>query len=766
MAIALFEFLDDRSNDFPIQIFATDAKGSCIETARKGIYVKGAAFNVSEERLRRFFVKVGDGYQIIKSIRDVCVFAKQNALTDPPYSKMDLISCRNLLIYLDPISQKRLLPTFHYALKPSGFLVLGKSESIGPHIDLFEPIDKKLKIYSRKLVDSKNNLAFTLNPANQEKFPARPKLKLNETKDQDILKEADRAILMKHEYAGVVINENMEIIQFRGDTSPFLNNSPGIPTANLFKMAREGLGAELHHAITKVKKNGVAVQKEGIRLNHQSKLKEVSLEVISLKAPLGSSYYLILFSILPPKSELLRKPKPQGKESEKKLSPSELRNQELNAELAATKAYLSALIEEREAMNLDLQTMNEEYQSSNEEFQSMNEELQSTNEELETAKEELQATNEEITTVNDELQNRISQLTILNDDLGNLLTSIQLPVIMVGKDLHIRHFTRAAGKVLRLIPADIGRPLTDLKLGINFPDLEASVLEVMSTASIKEQEVQDDTGRWYFVQIRTYKTSDDKIDGAIILMSDIDDLKKSNKLLEIHQVELEMSNQELEQFAYVASHDLQEPLRVISMYLDLLRKRYVDKLDPDADGFIGIAKESAERSEKMIQELLAYARIGTKGMSPKLTNFESILKRVLSNLELVVLESGADITHDPLPELMADRSQMLQLFQNILSNAIKYCGEEPLKIHISAKEEEKEWLFSIKDNGIGIDQESKDKIFSLFHRLNIKTDQPGSGIGLAVCKKIIERHGGKIWVESQPDHGSTFFFTLPVSLPV
>lgn len=644
MAIALMEFLGDKANDFPIQIFATDAKETCIATARKGIYKKGPAFNLSEERLRRFFLKVGDGYQILKSIRDVCVFAKQNALTDPPYSKMDLVSCRNLLIYLDAAGQGKLLQTFHYALKPSRFLALGKSESAGARADLFDSLDKKIKIYSKKTTGVKNTLNFTPSDVTVEKFPVW-KPKASEAPGQDIFKVADRAILAKYEQAGVIVNENMEILQFRGDTSPFLNNSPGTPSTELFKMVREGLGADLHIAVAKAKKEGQAVQKKGSRIKYQDKLKEVFFEVIPLMVVAGTPCFLILFSMLPPGPGFAGEPAASKGKKVKKTggNAQALRNRELEEELAAMKTYLRAIIEDREAVNLKLQAINEDSQATSEEFQSMNEELQSANEELETAQEELQATNEEITTVNDELQNRISQLTVLNDDLSNLLASIHLPVIMVGKDLHVRRFTRAAGKVFHLIPADIGRPLTDLKLRINLPDFEAIISEVISTASAKEQEVQDDSGKWYFVQMRPYKTSDNKIDGAIIMVADIDGLKKNQELLEIQQAKLEMSNQELEQFAYVASHDLQEPLRMISMYLDLLRKRYKDKLDKDAEEFMGFAKESAERSEKMVRDLLEYARIGSKAKSPKLTNFETILKRTLSNLEIAVLESGAGI---------------------------------------------------------------------------------------------------------------------------
>lgn len=448
IAIALFEFLGDRSNDFPIQIFATDANDFCIETARQGTYKQGLKFNVSSERLRRFFVKTDEGYQIIKSIRDICIFAKQNVLSDPPYSKMDFISCRNLLIYFDPILQKKVLPTFHYALKADGFLLLGKSESVISLSNLFHLNDKKSKIYSKKITDSKNNLNFDPAHSPSGQFPYQ-RLKTTQLKSPDIFKEADRAILMKYEHAGVVINESMEILQFRGDTSPFLNNSPGTPSINLFKMAREGLGIELHGLVEKVRSEKYTSQKKITQIKYREKLREVSIEIEPLRFPSNEHYFLVLFFMKSIKTEaidVIAETDPHVK-----LSPEELRNKELREELASTKVYLNSIIEDREAINRELQSSNEESQSSNEEFQSMNEELQSTNEELETAKEELQATNEEIMTVNDELHFRFSEVDNLNNDLQNLLTSINLSVIMVDTQLRIRRYTRSAEKNFHLM---------------------------------------------------------------------------------------------------------------------------------------------------------------------------------------------------------------------------------------------------------------------------------------------------------------------------
>ncbi|MDO9537277.1 MAG: ATP-binding protein, partial [Thermoplasmata archaeon] len=226
-------------------------------------------------------------------------------------------------------------------------------------------------------------------------------------------------------------------------------------------------------------------------------------------------------------------------------------------------------------------------------------------------------------------------------------------------------------------------------------------------------------------------------------------------------VKLERSNAELEQFAYVASHDLQEPLRMISSYLQLLNQRYKDKLDSDADEFIDFAVDGANRMQKMINDLLTYSRVNTKAKPFVPTNCEEVMKWCLNNLQLAIEDSGVVVTNDALPVIMADDSQLTQLFQNLIGNASKFHRDDNPKIHISAKEKEDEWLFSVKDNGIGMRHEDHDRIFKIFSRLHNKTDYPGTGIGLSVCKKIVERHGGRIWVESEPGKGSTFYFTIP-----
>jgi two-component system CheB/CheR fusion protein len=530
IAICLLEFLDTQETVPKIMIFGTDISELAIEKARSGTYIPSLVEQISPERLRRFFVKVEGGYEISKPIRQMCVFAKQNILADPPFSSLDLISCRNVLIYLGTTLQKQVLPMFHYSLKPTGFLLLGTSESTGESSDLFAPVDKKQRIYARKLTATRLNTDYFTTIYLEQKVNGE-KMNSDAGSGFDLLKEADRIVWNKYAPAGVIINSELEIIQFRGDTSPYLSPAPGKPSFNLLNMAGANLRLELRTALMEAKRLDIPVRKANIPLSGKGQLKEVTIEVISLKAPqTKESYFLVLFEEVPSLAspqlvEDKRKVKPtRGKQTATSQELIQLKC-ELTAtqqELAATKEYLQSVIQEQESITQELTTANEEILSSNEE-------LRSTNEELQTAQEEIQATNEELNTTNEELQSRILESTKVNSDLRNLLSSVNIPIVMLGSDLSIRRFTPMAEKIFNLIPTDVGRPFSHIKSNINVPNLEQLIEEVIDTLVIKKQEVQDQEGCWYDLFIRPYKTLENKIDGAVVMLVDIDALKSSSE---------------------------------------------------------------------------------------------------------------------------------------------------------------------------------------------------------------------------------------------
>jgi len=523
IAICLLEFLD--SGQIPtIQIFGTDISEQAIEKARLAIYMPSSVNHISEQRLQRFFVKVENGYQVCKPVRQMCIFAKQNLIADPPFSRLDLISCRNVLIYFKPILQKKVIRLFNYSLKPTGFLLLGTSESMSECLDLFTLVDKQ-RIYSPKLTSTLLNTDLTSNylehKINREK--------INEDAGEclNLYKEADRIIWSKYAPAGVIINNDLEIIQFRGDTSLYLTPAPGKASFKLLNMVQASLLLDLRAAILEAKRLNVAVRKEGIFTNKEQ-FNQLNLEVIPFQVfPEEERYFLVLFekasqAIASPNHnvKIPRRRKQTSQEQEiiqlkQKLAASKY-------ELSATKDYLQSIISDQEAINQELTVANEEILSSNEE-------LQSINEELETAKEEIQATNEEVSLINQELNRGIVELNKVNSDLHNLLGSVNIPIIMLGNDLSIRRFTPIAGKIFNLIKTDVGRSLNHIKPNINVPNLEQLLLKVIDTLEIIQQEVQDKQGYWYDLWIRPYKSVENQIDGAVIVLVDIDARKRSTE---------------------------------------------------------------------------------------------------------------------------------------------------------------------------------------------------------------------------------------------
>lgn len=553
IAMSFVEFAVDQADHVPVQVFATDLSDRGIEKARAGLYSKDIAEDVSPERLRRFFTEADGGYRVSKPIRDMVVFARQNVIADPPFSRLDLISCRNLLIYLEPVLQKRVLPTLHYALRPAGILWLGSSETVGAASDLFTPEDKKHRFYSKKQTSAR--VSFQSAPGAAARDRAGSGQKTNYVSEQiriehDAQKEADQILLARYSPASVLINAEMEILQFRGSTGAYLELPSGKATLNLLKMAREGLMLPLRAAIQKAKKDDAAIRKEGVQVNYDGAPRQVNLEVVPIKGLAANERsFLVLFEPAP-QQNLSQETTPSEAQADRTKRKTEDRQvARLQEELAATREYLQTLIEQQEAAN-------EELQSSSEEIQSSNEELQSINEELETGKEELESSNEELTTLNDELHNRNQELTTLNDDLSNLHVSVNLPILMLGRDLRIRRFTSQAEKVLSLISTDVGRPIGDIKLKINVPDLETLITEVIDTVSVKEREVQDREGRWYSMRVRPYQTLDNKIDGAVIVLVDITERKR-------HQHEL----QHARDYAEAIVRTARDPLLILNVDL-------------------------------------------------------------------------------------------------------------------------------------------------------------------------------------------------------
>jgi two-component system CheB/CheR fusion protein len=518
LAIALLEYLEGRPENVPIKILATDLNDVALDKARAGVYLDNIEIDVSPERLRRFFMRLEGSYQISKGVRELCVFSRHNLASDPPFSRLDLVSCRNVLIYMDAALQRRVLPVLHYALNPDGVLFLGASENVGTFADLFALLDAKHRLFVKKSSAVGLPLEFGSSVLPEGRLPL---LGRGDGAPLwtalDVQKEADRILLARYAPVGVVTDEAMTVLQFRGRTSAYLEPAPGMASLDLFRMLREGLLAEVRAATIQAKSENRSVSREGLRVDEAGQARQVRVEVIPFKvAPAGLRFFLVLFQEVgdadaaPP----LAPPQPPARPS-----ASEQQAAQLQQEIAALREYLQSVIEEQESTN-------EELKSANEEILSSNEELQSTNEELQTAKEEAQSANEELATVNEELRHRNAELARVNDDLVNLLSGVSIPIVMVSRDLRIRRFTPLAEKVFNLIPTDLGRPLSDIKPNLDAVNLAPLITGVIDGLTPHESEVRDTDGRWYTLRIRPYVTLDNKIDGASVVLLDIDSIRR------------------------------------------------------------------------------------------------------------------------------------------------------------------------------------------------------------------------------------------------
>ncbi len=523
LAILLRETLEDLKQEYKLQVFATDIDSNAIEFARSGIYPEGISVDVSPERLRRFFIKQANGYQVTKTVRDTLVFAEQNVIKDPPFSRLDLVSCRNLLIYMEAELQKRLLPLFHYALRKGGYLFLGSSETIGEATDLFSVEDRKWKIFRRKgsVLPQGSGMELTVAPfplvvgeagRTREAIPARA---------QNAREITESMLLDDYAPACVLVSEKGEGLYFQGDTGRYLKPPKGVASWNILGLAREGLRLDLSTALRKVATHKKSIRFENVKVKTNGDTQLINLTVKpASEQPGQGAAMLVVFEDIEPAAE-----------AESGMLPSELsvaadrRVLDLERELRSNREYLQTTIEE-------LETSNEELKSTNEELQSSNEELQSTNEELETSKEELQSVNEELVTVNSEHEVKLDELSKTYNDMANLLASTEIGTIFLDNKLRVQRFTPAATRLVKLIPSDVGRPLSDIATHITDDNLVAEVEQVLDDLSPREREVQTRKGQWYLVRMRPYRTTENIIDGAVITFSDISDQKRVQQQLQ------------------------------------------------------------------------------------------------------------------------------------------------------------------------------------------------------------------------------------------
>ncbi len=549
LAIVLLEFLESMKASADIQIFATDlGDPATLDRARNGVYPESIESEVSGERLRRYFTKEDRTYRIDKRVRDACVFARQNITVDPPFSRVDLVSCRNVLIYMSTAMQDRLLPVFHFALNQPGFLMLGHAETVGPFADLFELVSRRHKIYRRKQSGRRPQLTFmgedwlaglVTRPVGRAGHPP------------DFPSEADRLVLGHYAPPSVLVNADFDVLQFRGRTARFLEAPPGQPTTNVLRLARGGFATELRAALAEAKAARTPVVREHLHVSDAGREIEFTLRVLPITVAQSQDLcLLVLFETLDWPAWSAAVPL-EGDSATGDRDVVWLRQ-----ELASSKHYLQSILDAQEAANQELRAAHEEVLSSNEE-------LQSTNEELETTKEELQSTNEELTTVNEQFENRNRELDALADELSNFIGSADVPMVTVGRNLTVRRVTPAARRAFNVLPSDVGRSIEHIKFALDIDSVGEVVESVLATMQPWERELLDRTGRWWVLRVQPFLTADKRIDGATLVAVDIDSVKRNHELSEARD------------YALAVVQTVREPLVVL-----------------DADCRIGLANEA------------------------------------------------------------------------------------------------------------------------------------------------------------------------------
>ena len=749
IAICLHEVLGENEANTRVQIFASDLSEKAIKVARAGIYSTKEMEGISEFRLEEFFDKTADGnYQVKKPVRDMCVFAVHNLLKDPPFAKMDLISCRNVLIYFDPFLQKKALSIFHYALNDKGVLLLGKSESLGNSTDLFLPFGNKDKLYTRKLVPGRftNIIRNSGDTDNREKdlFIGNKDLK-----SDDFQKNADEVLLSKYTPVGVIVNEQFDIVQFRGLTGEYLQPSPGKASLNVLKMCKEGLAFEIRSALHKAKATQKSFTKSDIPINNGKKL--VTIEAIPL---LNTVYlhFLILFKHKDVSNGdiVITDLKSKVNNTKLKKDQQEIRIQQLEKELSSGRKDMLSITEDQEAVN-------EELQSANEELLSGREELQSLNEELETSKEELQSINEELVTVNLELKEDIRGRKIKEqaDETFKILANA-MPQKMWTADGHgdVNYFNqqwydfthktfddlKGAGWEQIIHPDDLSQNQkiweSAVRTGIDF-ELEHRF------------RCYDGSYRWHLSRGLAQKNDAGKVILWIGTNTDIHEQK--------------MKEQQKDQFIGIASHEMKTPLTMVKAYLQLMELAFDDQ-NSTAYVYAKKANQSVERLNDLITELLDVSKIQNGKLNYNITSFyfDEMIDHTIENFQHTSPTHTIVKTGGVQQQVVGDKERLQQVVINLLSNAIKYSPGKT-NVFIDIKIVDGIVNVSVKDEGIGIAPNHLSKIFERYYRVEDHAIRfQGLGVGLYISSEIIQRHNGKIWATSEVGKGSTFSFSIPV----
>ena len=744
IAMTFIEQLQAAQKNCPLQVFATDIDEEALAAARAGVYPENIDADVAPERLRQFFKKKGGTFEVSKALRDSVLFARQNLIADAPFSKLDLLSCRNLLIYLQPEVQRKLISLFHFVLNQGGTLFLGSAESIGQREDLFEPLSKKWRIYRHTGVARRNGVDFPILPV---KAACSPVLAAEAALWSDPARMgslAQQVLLESYAPPSVLIDRKHRILYFYGRTDRYLKQPSGAPTDDLIARARKGLQSKLRSALYEAKRaKAVTLFEARIRDQEEQRLARVIVRPVTLpKLPEG----LLLVSFQ-------EQPDPDPQRADVPRADESLLGQ-LEEDLKETKDELQRTLEQQE-------TTAEELRAANEEVMSVNEELQSTNEELETSTEELQSLNEELSTLNNQLQEKVTQLETSNNDLANLLVSTDIATVFLDREFRIKRFTPAATSVLRLIAGDIGRPVSDIAHRFQEDDLVQAAAQVLEQLTPHEREIRTVEDRWYDRRIRPYRTEDNRIGGVVVTFLEITDRKRSEQALREAKEAAEKANTAKTRFLTAASHDLRQPLQALSLLNGALA---IKANTPQAVEIIEKQGKTLNSMGGLLDALLNLSKLEAGTITPELTAFPvgRLLERMRSDFEEQARCKGLILRVRPCSHaIRSDPALLERIIHNLIANAVEQTNSGG--VLLGYRRRRKKLRLEVWDTGPGIPPDRLQGIFAEFYQLD-KSARPqrGLGLGLSIVNRLAQLLGHRLDVRSRPGKGSVFALEVPV----
>jgi len=742
LAILIAEQLTGVYEDTVVKIFATDIDSVALVHAGKGVYPSNITKNVSPKRLERFFLNEGEGYRVKPVIRKMVIFAQHDLVKNPPYCNMQFISCRNLLIYMTPVLQKKIFSMLLFGLKMEGYLFLGSSENPMPIIRNLEVVNKKWKIYRN--LESKRAVNFDAfsfpdlleTKRNGASLPAANEASSVDTTLADIIQEC---IADEMGYLAICVDENKQVVKYYGDTAKYL--LPKHFNLNLAALLPKPLAMAFNTLSHKVLQTGEPAALGGIKTKQNGIVINVNMSVVAIKLKKDNRKLLLV---------TLNEDKLKGADYEVFDEPRNLDQYTLNLEeeINELKVKLNSSKEQMDALNENMQSFNDELLSANEEMQSTNEEMQSVNEELDT--------------INSDYQLKNKELIELNDDLNNYFRSNVNGQLFINNDLRLMKFSPGTVKQINLQESDIGRPLSNISTNIKFETILADIKKVLEKGGIITKEIETNNGLWYQIMTMPYiQQVDNKSTGAIITFNDITALKKAQVELDQKNKSLLRINADLDHFVHAASHDLLSPLATIETSINIMNKMSLS--EPKLLDFLNLINTSIHKYRELITDIGAIARIEGDMIVMEMVKIDEILNNIEWSLEDRIKASNAVIVRDlGVNSIMFSKKNLRSIIYNLVSNAIKFKGDEPPRIHIRTGVDEDGVVLSVQDNGIGIPKRSINKIFEMYGRLNQEVD--GQGIGLYLAKKIINAANGKMEVASIPGKGSKFTIYLKAEL--